>query len=80
MLPVRITSTVSWNIHLTLYISKYVNDVVMTKTVTSFPNQKDWMNGVPNALLSGQVTRKHTTLPRARLKAGDRGEETRAET
>lgn len=62
MLPVRITTTVLWNIHL----------MMMTKKVTSFPNQNDWMNGAPNKLLSGQVTRKHTTLPRARLKAGVR--------
>lgn len=37
------------------------------------------MNGVPNKLLSGQVTRKHTTLPRARLKAGIRKSKRRHE-
>ncbi len=45
----------------TSYISKRVDDVVITKTIKSFPNQKTWTNG--EKLPYGQETRKHTTLP-----------------
>ena len=34
----------------TSYISKCVDDVVITKTIKSFPNQRAWINGEVRAL------------------------------
>ncbi len=64
---------------MTLYISKCGDDVVITKTIKSFPNQKAWMNGEVRALSrakkaafqSGDKEAYNTT--RARLKAGCQG-------
>lgn len=61
---------------LTSYISKCVDDVVITKTVRSFPNQKAWMNGQVMALSRAEKgvlqsgDKEVHNAARARLKAG----------
>ena len=58
----------------TSYISKCVNDVVIRKTIKSFPNQKAWMNGEVRALSRAKKAvfrdKEAYNTARARLKAG----------
>lgn len=63
---INIEEYTSW---VTSYISNCVDDVVITKTMKSYPNQKTWMNGEvrpypdPRKMPCSQVTSKCTTPP-----------------
>eukprot|EP00064_Thunnus_orientalis_P020697 superscaffoldBa00005836_g20842 len=60
----------------TLYISKCVDDVVITKTIKSFPSQRAWINGEVRALSRAKKAafrsgdKEAYNTARARLKAG----------
>ncbi len=78
MSPPRRTTLILRNIH-QHDISKYVDDVVITKTLKSFPNQKVWMNGEVRALSRAKKAairlgdKEACSSDRVRLKTAIRG-------
>ncbi|ONI45397.1 hypothetical protein AN641_04270 [Candidatus Epulonipiscioides gigas] len=69
--PEKYTSSVT-----TTYISKCADDVVKIRSVTSFPNERAWMNGEVRALCRAKKAafksgdKEAYNTARAKLKAG----------